>query len=488
MTTFAKVAAVFGVLGLGALAVRAGDEDVTFHSDVSLVRVDVQVLDGGGGAITGLTADDFELRDNGKRVAIRNFQREEMPLDVLFLLDVSGSMQPHIQQVARASQEALNILGKDDRVAVMVFDRSTRLRSPFKPSKDAYRELQRVIDQESFNGGTDITGALKDSINYMARQGRREGRRAIIIVTDDQTEFQSDIPGIERMLTKNDIVLSALIAPDAMGNRVGFPGGGYPGGGYPGGGRGRRGGAVGFPGGGIGFPGGGGIPGVGFPGGGGGRRLPGGVVLGGNGRATPAGSAEIAVASGGDSFPVDQAGALEDTLERLRQRYALFFHAPAGSKEGEERTIDVALVGNGLRRYRNAELKFRRSYIATDVTDDGSDVGADPTTVSNADEPAPRTNSARNSSARASNNDSPPTFKRRPAVSEPGSGGGPNPNVGGGWRQAAPEEVSTPTAASSSNSTSSSGASSNDVATVPAPATAPAKSGGWRRATPADTQ
>src|SRR4051794_11401250 len=82
--------------------------------------------------------------------------------------------------------------------------------------------------------------------------------------------------------------------------------------------------------------GGGGGPG---PGGGGGSSGPlGGIILGrrggyggrgGNGpvimgpHTKSAGTEEIARRSGGDSMPVDNASALDDTLARIRQRYAL---------------------------------------------------------------------------------------------------------------------------------------------------------------------
>ncbi len=75
---------------------------MTFRSDVSLVRVDVQVMDGSR-AITGLQMEDFVLRENGRPREIKNFASEKMPIDVLFLLDVSASMRPHVQRIASRS-------------------------------------------------------------------------------------------------------------------------------------------------------------------------------------------------------------------------------------------------------------------------------------------------------------------------------------------------------------------------------------------------
>ena len=215
-------------LGTG---LSAGDDDLVFRSDVSLVRVDAQVVDSTNRAITHLHAGDFVLREDGKVVPIRNFASENMPVDVLFLLDVSASMRPHVQRIADASGQALTELGKDDRMGIMVFDRSTRVRLGFNSSRqDVQHEFDRLLRDERFNGGTDITRAMLDAADYIRREGRRDARRAIVILTDDQTEFDRDDEGVGRALARADAVMCALIAPDAMQNRGNRGGGQRPGG------------------------------------------------------------------------------------------------------------------------------------------------------------------------------------------------------------------------------------------------------------------
>lgn len=287
--------------GIAIYAAVAAEDNVVFRSDVSLVRVDTQVVDRDNRAITGLRAEDFILREQGQPRPIRNFASEKIPVDVVLLLDVSASMRPHIERIASAAHEAFRALRDEDRIAIMVFDRSTRLRLSFsKNHNDAERELESLLNQETFNGGTDITRGLLDATDYVARQGRREARRAIVIVTDDQTGSNRDVEGVSRALTRADTVLSLLLAPDAMANRGGMGGGrhgGGGGGGWPGGG------------GGLGGPLGGII--LGRRGGGGpyGGRGPGGAR---GPRTQSAGTAEIARRSGGDSLPVDDASALEN--------------------------------------------------------------------------------------------------------------------------------------------------------------------------------
>ena len=160
-------------------APQPADDDITFRSDVSLVRVDAQVVDRSNRAITGLQKEDFVLLENGQLREIKNFASEDMPMDVVLLLDVSGSMQPHIERLSHASHQALQALGEGDRVAIMVFDRTSRVRMQFQSNWNVVeRELENVLHQESFDGGTDITRGLLDAASYIGKsgQGKRPAR------------------------------------------------------------------------------------------------------------------------------------------------------------------------------------------------------------------------------------------------------------------------------------------------------------------------
>ena len=389
----------------------AAEDHAVFRSDVSLIRVDVQVVDRDNRAITGLHAEDFILREGGKPQKIRNFDRENMPIDVLLLFDVSASMRPHVERIASAAHQAMQVLGEQDRVGIMVFDRSSRLRLSFRTSRqDVERELEAMLKHETFRGGTDITRGLLDAASYVGREARRDARRAIVILTDDQTEKERDEQRVDSALARADAVLSLLLAPDAMANRH------YPGGG----GQGRRGG------------GGGGGPWGGGGGGGGGGGLGGplgGIILGrrgGYGGRQPgvgnvgggthsAGTAEIARQSGGDSMSVDDASALETTLARLRQRYALHFHLPEGTTPGQERNIEVELADAARRRYPDAEIRFRRSYHAPG--------GADPSSVTYG--PTVVTRVPASAGRGTDTSDPAPTPRRRMPVDETAAPRGP---------------------------------------------------------------
>ena len=467
------------------------DPPVVFKSDVSLVRVDVQVVSSTGQIVSGLRREDFELRESGQVREIVNFGRENLPLDLVLLLDVSGSMRPHVERIAQAAREALLVLGNEDRVAILVFDRQTRTSMPFKSNHDEImRGFDHVLDRENFNGGTDITRAMFDATKFLQRNARKGARRAIVILTDDRTEFNRDDFGVGRALEDANVVMSALIAPDAIGG----PGQQFPGssrrggGGWPTGGGGGLGGII-FGGGGI--PGtrrmpGGGYPGGGYPGGGG--RGGNGPVIMGNGHLKSAGTEEIARASGGDSMSVDNASALQDTLERIRQSYALYFNAPEGVRQGEKRNVAIALNGNATRRFPNAELRYRPTYVVSEggttsgpaQTDDTPTVTRrNPGTTDSGgvfDSSAPRRPQKQDDDL-----DEAPKPRRRVAVDEPGSGTGGWRKVGGTTAPAttpAPEPTPEPAKPAA--------VKTEPVADKPAATEPEPKQGGFKRIKPGE--
>jgi len=425
---------LFLTVAAAALLPAQQDAPITFRSDVSLVRVDVRVTDRSSRAITNLTARDFLLRDNGQPQEIRNFASEEMPLDVLFLIDVSASMRPHVERLAAATEDAFQSLKSDDHVGIMVFDRTTRLRNPLSANIEAAEAgFRTLLRQEGFNGGTDITRGMLDAGRYMTRTARREARRAIIILTDDRTEKERDENRVLASLDNAETVLSALITPDAMPHltRPDRRGGSFPGSGWPGD---------------IIF----------------GRRYPGGSVPGGGGyyRTQSAGTPEIARASGGDSLNVADSYALRATLDGIRQRYSLYFRLPPGTREGEQRRISVELASMMARRYPGADLRYRGDYRATATADASAE---SPTVVSHTPgEPAvePQNDTVTTSS----------TPKRRSSGERYG-GYGPNPALGG-------DAATTAASSQTTQSTAPSAATPSNSSTT----------GGWRRATAADMQ
>jgi hypothetical protein len=224
------------------------------------------------------------------------------------------------------------------------------------------------------------------------------------------------------------------------------------------------------------------------------------VQVGGHTRS--AGTSEIARQSGGDSSNIDDSNALQDTLERIRNRYALYFYVPEGTKAGSERNIEVSLTAAARQRYQGSEVRYRQRYLAPGAGGAPDTIDAEPVTVSQTPESAPSTNS-RSGGGTDSNGGG--LRRRRPAVDD--TGGSRGPNSGGGWPAASGSDsnggVLSPSApASSSQQQTEQGGGwkrSDDPApsTMPAPSTTDSKSpapapaepeqkGGWHRVKPGE--
>src|SRR5687768_4111397 len=124
-----SVRTVAALVSIGVTACVTLDAFQTFTSRVDAVRVDVLVT-ADGQPVNGLRAADFEIRDNGvpQRVDLVSF--EEIPLNVVLALDMSGSLtQEGLEHLTRAGHAILEGLEKDDRAALITFSHAVVQRS-----------------------------------------------------------------------------------------------------------------------------------------------------------------------------------------------------------------------------------------------------------------------------------------------------------------------------------------------------------------------
>ena len=88
-----------------------------FRSGVDVVTVDALVTQNGR-ALTGLAANDFELRDNGVVQEIDGVSVDDAPVSMLLALDTSNSVQgPTLDHLKRAAIGAIDALTPADRAA-----------------------------------------------------------------------------------------------------------------------------------------------------------------------------------------------------------------------------------------------------------------------------------------------------------------------------------------------------------------------------------
>src|SRR6267378_2126903 len=100
--------------------------------NTDLVVFDAQVIDKKSKRVIGdLTKDDFEITENGVKQSVSYFSRDELPLSIMMMLDVSGSVRPILHQIRDGARNALQHLKAEDQVAVMAFASKSELVQDF---------------------------------------------------------------------------------------------------------------------------------------------------------------------------------------------------------------------------------------------------------------------------------------------------------------------------------------------------------------------
>jgi Ca-activated chloride channel family protein len=149
----------------------------TFAARVEVVRLDVYASRDGH-PLSGLSADDFEVLDNG--VPQRTFlESAGGPVHAILLLDTSGSVAGERLEHLRAAAHAfVNGLGTEDQATLLTFSHDVRLASA--PSRDR-APLHRALDEARAGGGTALHDALFSGLQF-ADPAR--GRGVVLVFSD----------------------------------------------------------------------------------------------------------------------------------------------------------------------------------------------------------------------------------------------------------------------------------------------------------------
>jgi VWFA-related protein len=180
-----------GVALCTTLTAAHAQQPSTLHADiVSIVPADYPVAravvnldDTTGEAVKALTAANFTVTVAGKPAPVISADiasSQNAPLDVLLLMDISGSMAGEpIQQTKDAAKGLVQALGPADRVAVISFADSVTLVQDYSTDRVA---TQSAIDGLAASGNT----ALYDATAAAAYKAGTSGssRRAIILLSD----------------------------------------------------------------------------------------------------------------------------------------------------------------------------------------------------------------------------------------------------------------------------------------------------------------
>jgi Ca-activated chloride channel family protein len=279
----------------------------SFRTDVTLVRVDAEVLQDGR-IVEGLGKDSFLVTDAGKPQRILYFGHQDEPLDLILLFDVSAETRPAIQRVAEAAHAVFSGLREGDRLAVMASGPPENCKPRLVAGlsgglESAEQRITGEIIQQTAESSCQLLSGIRGAAQQFLDQPRANRRRAIVVVTDDQGAGTAPrlVHDTVHNLWKANVVTVGVIVHS--GNTA--------------------------------------------------------VSLGPPHR----GARYAAEVTGGDTL--NRGDAVEDLREiirRLRQRYSFEYALPQGTP-GEERKIQVKLARITAKRYPRAQLRARRGYV-----------------------------------------------------------------------------------------------------------------------------
>src|ERR1700730_17128606 len=156
-------------------------DDQVIRVSVELVQVDVQVLEKKTGRPVGsLTKEDFQLYDDGVQQNIAELSRDQLPLSVVLLFDLTESVRPVLKPLAEGSLEALKHLKPEDEVAVMVYAASAQLLQDFTTDREqAVAAIEKASDMESGEAAF-FNEAIFQASAQLGKAKNPKSRRTII--------------------------------------------------------------------------------------------------------------------------------------------------------------------------------------------------------------------------------------------------------------------------------------------------------------------
>jgi Ca-activated chloride channel family protein len=149
--------------------------------NVNLVVLDATVKTKAGQIMGNLKKEDFEVREDGVAKKVELFSRDELPLNVALVLDLSDSIGPFLGPLRDAAASTLASLKPEDEVALFTFSTEAELSVPLTKDKN---KIADKISSFKVGGATNINDGIFVAAEYLLKESPK-GRRVIILISDD---------------------------------------------------------------------------------------------------------------------------------------------------------------------------------------------------------------------------------------------------------------------------------------------------------------
>jgi len=140
----------------------------------------VTVTDRDGRLVTNLQQNNFEVRDEGKPQPITQFDNTPLPVRLIVMLDVSGSMEGNLPLLRAATRQLFSRLGQDDVARVGSFGYDVSISPTFTRNlEDLQNALPSTIAPDA---PTPLWRGIDSALSAF---GDASDKRSVILVLSD---------------------------------------------------------------------------------------------------------------------------------------------------------------------------------------------------------------------------------------------------------------------------------------------------------------
>src|SRR5215467_8161455 len=195
------------VFYMSACVAQSQDRGYVLSVDVNLVTVAATVVDESGKCVDGLSAEDFQLLEDGQEQKIAFFSHDaRLPISLGVLVDTSGSLQDKLAQGLQTIRAIASSLSADDEMFVMTFDSHQSVKQAFTDNQE---DIQRSLRNIRAHGETAVYDAIVAGLHEM--QSAKHQKRILLLVTDGfDTRSKTTAAQAEDLLQRSEVLLYAI--------------------------------------------------------------------------------------------------------------------------------------------------------------------------------------------------------------------------------------------------------------------------------------
>ena len=170
--------------------------------NVDVVQVTVTVSDGRGKFIPGLPQSAFHVFEDDRAQVITHFASEDVPLELVVAIDISGSMAPAMPKLKTAVKEFLGEVPQGTQITLLGFNDSIFTLTRKATDK---AERARAVDRLAPWGSTALYDVILRGVDML---GRQTGRKALVVFSDGEDQgSHATLNDVDRKLQSSDTTL-----------------------------------------------------------------------------------------------------------------------------------------------------------------------------------------------------------------------------------------------------------------------------------------